>query len=125
MKSPPGNQAHGKLQLEELLADLVKLESSIQELLENTESGTKPVKLKDNIGRLSRMDEMHNQSILVANRNVLKNRLKQIALARLRIEDGTYGICTECDEVIAFPRLKAYPEAAMCIGCKSETESRD
>jgi DnaK suppressor protein len=115
---------HSQPQLDELKADLSDLERSIQELLDKTENGTKPVKLKDNIGRLSRMDEMHNQSILVANRNVLKNRLRQIALARLRIDDDTYGTCTGCDENIAFPRLKAYPEAAMCIRCKSETESR-
>jgi len=110
-------------QIEELKVDLAALEISIQELLDSTEVGTKPVTLKDNIGRLSRMDEMHNQSILVANRNVLKNRLKQIKIAKLRIEDDAYGICTECDEAIAFPRLKAYPEAAMCINCKSKSES--
>jgi len=114
-----------RLQIEELQIDLDELEISIQELLDNTEGGTRPVKLKDNIGRLSRMDEMHNQSILVANRNVLKNRLKQVKIAKLRIEDESYGVCSECDELIAFPRLKAYPEAAMCIECKSETESRD
>jgi DnaK suppressor protein len=116
---------HSKSQLDELNADLVELEESIQELLNNTEGGTKPVKLKDNIGRLSRMDEMHTQSILVANRNVLKNRLKQIKLAKLRFNEKTYGTCIECDEQIAFPRLKAYPEAAMCIVCKSEAESED
>ena len=114
-----------KTQLEELQVDLAELELSLQELLDNTESGTKPVKLKDNIGRLSRMDEMHNQSILIANRNVLKNRLRQVKIAKLRIEDDLYGICAECDQAIAFNRLKAYPEAAMCIECKSETESRD
>jgi DnaK suppressor protein len=112
-------------QVEELKADLAALEVSIQALLDSTEIGTKPVKLKDNIGRLSRMDEMHNQSILVANRNVLMNRLKQIRIAKLRINDDAYGICIECDRAIAFPRLKAYPEAAMCIECKSQSESGD
>ena len=125
MMSSHDQKPHSESQLDELKADLVELERSIQELLDNTEDGTKPVKLKDNIGRLSRMDEMHNQSILVANRNVLKNRLKQVKLAKLRFIEEDYGICAECDEVIAFLRLKAYPEAAMCIDCKSETESGD
>ena len=112
-------------QLEELKVDLSDLEISMQLLLDNTEDGTKPVKLKDNAGRLSRMDEMHNQSILVANRNVIKNRLVEVKRAKRRIEDDTYGNCIECDEAVAFPRLKAYPEAPMCLNCQSKSESGD
>jgi DnaK suppressor protein len=110
-------------QLASLTQDLADLEVSLQELLDSTEGGTKPVKLKDNIGRLSRMDEMHNQSILVANRNVCKNRLKEVKRAKQRMLDEIYGYCTECDEAVAFPRLKAYPEAPMCIECQSLVES--
>lgn len=109
-------------QFMELESDLQKLKLSLEDLLAATESGTKPVKLKDNAGRLSRMDEMHNQSILVANRNVTKNRLNQVAAAIDRIKNDTYGCCTVCGEPIAFFRLKAYPEAAMCLTCKSESE---
>lgn len=110
-------------QLDALKVDLSDLEVSMQTLLDNTEDGTKPVKLKDNIGRLSRMDEMHNQSILVANRNVIKNRLVEVKRARQRMKDDTYGYCIECDEGVAFPRLKAYPEAPMCLDCQSKSES--
>ena len=53
-------------QREELIKDLVDLEASLIELLDLTQSKTKPVSLRENIGRLSRMDEMHNQSILLA-----------------------------------------------------------
>lgn len=115
--------ALSQAQLEELQADLADLEDSLQELLLKTESGTKPVTLKDNIGRLSRMDEMHNQSILVANRNVIKNRLKEVKRAKQRMQDEIYGYCIECDAVVAFPRLKACPEAPMCIDCQSRLES--
>ena len=113
---------HTAKQLEELRIDLSALLESLEKLLDSTEVGSKPVSLRDNIGRLSRMDEMHNQSILLANRNVLKNRLKQVKFAELRFTDGIYGVCIECDDLIAFARLKAYPEAAMCIHCKSSTE---
>ena len=109
-------------QIEELLGDLHELQSRLDGLLEQTESGSKPVKLKDNAGRLSRMDEMHNQSILVANRNLTRNRLKQVFAALKRIELDNYGFCAHCDETIAFSRLKAYPEAGMCLQCQSEME---
>jgi DnaK suppressor protein len=109
-------------QLSELQGLLSELEQSIRAVLESTEVGTKPVKLKDNIGRLSRMDEMHNQSILKANRNVLANRLKTVSRARILMDKGSYGFCEDCDEPIAFARLQAYPDASLCIECQSDRE---
>ena len=109
-------------QTEELQVDLLELKLSLEQLLESTDMGAQPVKLKDNAGRLSRMDEMHNQSILIANRNLTKRRLKQIDVALRNIDNGIYGFCLECDESIALTRLKAYPEADMCINCKSLNE---
>ncbi len=109
-------------QHEELSIALGNLLQELESLLSATESGTAPVKLKDNQGRLSRMDELHNQSILVANRNVAKNRLKSIRQARVRIDDGSYGYCLDCDEPIGIARLRAYPDATKCIECQSVSE---
>ncbi len=106
----------------ELAADLVALRDSLETLLVATEAGEKPIKLKDNQGRLTRMDDMHNQSILKANRNLTRNRLQQVIRAQARVEEDHYGLCAICDEPIGFPRLKAYPEATMCIACKSANE---
>jgi len=110
-------------QLRELETDLQGLQTSLQDLLAATESGSQPVKLRDNAGRLSRMDEMHNQSILLANRNVTSNRLRQVIAAISRIKTDAFGYCSSCDELIAFNRLKAYPEATMCLTCKSASET--
>ena len=103
-------------------AALKPLEEDLIDLLLMTETGAAPVKLKDNQGRLSRMDELHNQSILIANRNVTSNRLKAVIQAKQRLEHGGYGFCTSCEEPIAFKRLEAYPEASMCINCQSDNE---
>lgn len=107
-------------QLAELGLDLETLKTSLEGLLTSTEAGARPVKLKDNQGRLSRMDEMHNQSILVANRNVTANRLKQVNAALVRVAANNYGYCNLCDEPIAYARLKAYPEAGRCVACADE-----
>lgn len=111
-----------KDQMELLGKALDELESDLRALLEATANGAQPVKLKDNQGRLSRMDEMHNQSILLANRNVTKNRLKSVIEAKQRFTQGDFGFCDECGETIAFNRLSAYPDAAMCIECQSDAE---
>lgn len=39
-----------------------------------------------------------------------------------RCEDGTYGLCLDCDEAIDQRRLDADPAAALCIACASERE---
>ncbi|MGB1343501.1 MAG: TraR/DksA family transcriptional regulator [Pseudomonadales bacterium] len=107
-----------------MLSDsLKKLERDLSDLLTTTESDAQPTPLKENASRLSRMDEMHNQSILRANRIVTKNRLIEVQKAMIRLEEQNYGSCLNCFEDIALPRLKAYPEASLCIDCKSKTET--
>jgi DnaK suppressor protein len=106
-------------QQQKLAEGLDELKASLEKLLDDTASGAEPVKLKDNQGRLSRMDEMHNQSILKANRNLTQNRLREVMRAIQRMTDGSYGECLECGEPIAYVRLEAYPEASLCIACKA------
>lgn len=50
--------------------------------------------------------------------------LEQIENALERIEDGTYGICLECDGKILKARLNAIPYAPFCIKCASKLEAR-
>lgn len=44
--------------------------------------------------------------------------LDRIAAALRRIDDGTYGICEDCDGPIGLARLQAFPTARLCIECK-------
>lgn len=50
--------------------------------------------------------------------------LRDIDAARGRMRDGTYGICTDCAEPVAFDRLSAYPTAKRCINCQQQREKR-
>ena len=45
------------------------------------------------------------------------NRIEAIEDAMHRLDEGTYGECSECGEEIALARLRAKPEAATCIRC--------
>ncbi len=49
--------------------------------------------------------------------------LSRIDQAIARLDDGTYGLCQECDGEINEARLKALPFAALCRGCQEDTES--
>jgi DnaK suppressor protein len=43
----------------------------------------------------------------------------EIDRALAKIEDGTYGLCEQCGDLIPDPRLQALPHAALCVSCKS------
>ena len=43
--------------------------------------------------------------------------LQAIDAALARIESGEYGICRSCEEPIDGARLRAIPEAALCVAC--------
>jgi DnaK suppressor protein len=49
--------------------------------------------------------------------------LQAIEEALYRMEKGTYGICRDCGEEIAQPRLNAIPWTRVCITCKEKQSS--
>jgi DnaK suppressor protein len=49
--------------------------------------------------------------------------IRKIEHALNKLEDGTFGICEECDEEISEGRLKARPVATLCIKCKEKEET--
>jgi DnaK suppressor protein len=46
------------------------------------------------------------------------DELRRISSALRRTNDGTYGLCEDCDVVIPTPRLEAEPTASRCIRCQ-------
>ena len=51
-----------------------------------------------------------------------KTFLKKIERALAKMEEGTFGICEECEEPISIKRLEARPETTLCIRCKEDQE---
>ena len=51
-----------------------------------------------------------------------KTFLKKIDHALAKIDEGTFGVCEECDEPIHMKRLEARPETTLCIRCKEDQE---
>jgi DnaK suppressor protein len=56
--------------------------------------------------------------------NNVRELLGQVQSALSRMEDGTYGRCTRCGELVGDPRLEAMPAAEFCITCKEWEEGR-
>jgi DnaK suppressor protein len=51
--------------------------------------------------------------------------IRKIDEALTKIDNGTYGICDECEEQIPIKRLNALPFATLCIPCQEEFEREE
>ena len=68
--------------------------------------------------------QMENEQVLHALDDEAKILLNHINLALKRIQDGEYGICTDCGEQIANDRLNALPYTPTCVSCASKKEQQ-
>ena len=53
-----------------------------------------------------------------------REKLHSIDEALLKIKEGEYGICEECEEDIPIGRLKVVPFARYCVKCKADIEKQ-
>ncbi len=93
--------------------EIQKLTQKITELKEFTA----PVSPDNAIGRISRMDAIHNKSIVDASMRNLKTRLDQLQKISQVVHDKDFGLCIKCHKPIAFERLKIRPEIRLCASC--------
>ena len=65
---------------------------------------------------------MSNEHFQASMSNSHRKALKDIDDALLRIKDGSYGICVDCEEQILGKRLDVFPLAKRCRDCQEEHE---
>jgi len=54
---------------------------------------------------------------LIAQEKRILDQIVDIELALKKLENGTYGLCQKCNEIIEAARLEAIPTAKICIKC--------
>lgn len=67
--------------------------------------------------------ELENAETLVALDREVHAELHEVERALRRIDDGVYGYCVGCGEMVAAPRLQAVPYARHCIDCANKIET--
>ncbi len=65
---------------------------------------------------------LESQRIKSALSSIERQKLANIDNALKKIEDGTYGICAQCGEMIDEKRLMVKPFAIYCVKCRQEKE---
>ncbi len=61
-------------------------------------------------------------AVMRINRNA--RSLRDIEAAIDRVDDGTYGMCGDCEEPISPRRLAAIPWATLCVRCQENADRR-
>lgn len=109
---------------QEIKSILEKLkEDTLREIKKSVKNGTEAVAVIEPGGDIydqASSERDRELGLLLGDRE--REKIHSIDEALLRIEDGEYGICEECDEDIPLGRLKAMPFARHCVKCKSELE---
>lgn len=63
--------------------------------------------------------QLENQEVLDGLGNEAREELVKVSAALQRMDNGTYGTCTDCGAEIDARRLQARPHAGRCIICAS------
>ena len=64
------------------------------------------------------------RELAIRNLDRESNLLRNVRSALRRIEEGTFGICTHCEEEISPKRLAAVPWTSLCIQCQEQADRR-
>ena len=99
-------------------ARLDALKTELIALSAGAKDDRKPVELdQQSVGRLSRLDSMQVQAMMMAADPRRAKEMRRIDAALKRLDDGEYGWCVECGEAIEPKRLEADPAAPRCTQC--------
>ncbi|MEM6796810.1 MAG: TraR/DksA family transcriptional regulator [Acidobacteriota bacterium] len=69
-----------------------------------------------------RANNSYNRETMFALSDTERQLMNEIDAALDRLEAGTYGICENCQCIIAIERLRAIPWARYCIDCAELAE---
>lgn len=98
-------------------------EDTIREIRKSVKNGTEAVAAIEPGGDIydqASSERDRELGLLLGDRE--REKIHSIDEALLRIDEGDYGICEECDEDIPLGRLKAMPFTRHCVKCKSDLE---
>jgi DnaK suppressor protein len=99
--------------------------TSLHKSLERSQHAAEEIKLEktEDEGDLAAIS--HDKDVLYRLHEGGFARLQLIQKAIEAIDNGHYGECIRCEEVINEKRLEAIPWATMCIACQEETEAAE
>jgi RNA polymerase-binding protein DksA len=117
-----GKTAYSKRELDDLRERLVTERGELQEQLTTIEEQSFATSQSEISGEVSFDEENADAGTFTFERerdlsieNNVRDLLRKIDRALIRMDGGTYGICSRCGKPIEKARLKALPYVDLCI----------
>ncbi|MQA16041.1 MAG: hypothetical protein GEV09_18390 [Pseudonocardiaceae bacterium] len=110
--------------LDDTLAELDATAGTVRE--ENEEFRDEQI---DSGGRMSQHPADYASDVVNRNERDLflgdaRQEREQVLAAQRRLDEGIYGICVDCGQLIDDDRLEVRPQAARCLPCEQRAEQR-
>lgn len=83
---------------------------------------TTGVEIEPAADEVDRMVASVDRDLIAATLESLTARERSLVMALTRARRGDYGVCGACGQRIASKRLKALPDADLCLGCQQDDE---
>lgn len=90
--------------------------------LEQVVSNRDGIVIEKSADELDEVQYAAERDLAIRNLDRESELLRNVRSARRRIEDGSFGICVNCEEEISPKRLAAVPWAPLCIHCQEEAD---
>ncbi len=104
-------------ELKELKSEIKQKIKKLQNEIKLLEKSTAPVAPQNSIGRITRMDAIHNKSVVEASLRNRKRKLGKLQVAMENILKPGFGTCSVCRKPINPQRILLMPESGKCIQC--------
>ena len=86
-------------------------------LIVDYKENTQPIAPENAIGRLSRMDAIHNKSVAEAALRKAEEKLGKLRYVLTKLGDKDFGLCARCKQPIPLGRILMMPQSLYCVRC--------
>ena len=114
-----------KAQTDKFRAMLVERRTALINQAENTLKSDMVLSPDDRFDEVDQASSEYMQAFNFRLRGRERFLMDKIDLALRKIDEGSYGVCEECEEMISLKRLQARPETPLCIQCKEAQEKEE
>jgi DnaK suppressor protein len=101
-----------------------KILKNRQDELERVVRNRDGIAIEKSADALDEVQYAAERELAIRNLDRESNLLRNVRSALRRLEEGTFGICTHCEEEISPKRLAAVPWTPYCIQCQEQADKR-
>jgi DnaK suppressor protein len=83
------------------------------------------IRIENAAEEIDRLQQRMNREVAIRNLDRESKLLRSIEEALDRMKNGTFGLCSRCEEEIPEKRLQAVPWASHCLSCQETLDRRE